>query len=146
MIRFAQLKFGILHGVICPLGREYLEHDTALPSSASDFFHQFYPIVSEKPCEGRLNKTYVCLYLSSVDIECTVHSFMPESQQHERTYKLTCYKCSFQNYGISATLSATPCNTNSSKVRITQFSDSSEQREPAPSLFHNQTQHRSTRT
>ena len=33
---------------------------------------------------------------------------------------------------------ATPCNTNSSKIRITQLSDSSEQRQSAPNLFHNQ--------
>ena len=41
MIRFAQFeKFEIFHCIIYPPGRGKSEHDTALPSSASDFFRR----------------------------------------------------------------------------------------------------------
>ena len=79
------------------------------------------------------------------------HSYL-EFQQDKRTCKLTCCesKCSFKNYGILGHVVcilssifkkkiATPCNTNSSKVRITQLFHRSKQKESAPSSFHNET-------
>ena len=64
---------------------------------------------------------------------------------HARNLSPRCLDFKFNKYQKFATL----LNTNSFKVRITQLSDSSEQSELAPSLFHNHSpdcQRPSTRT